>query len=76
MPLKLTNSRLSPENCDFAVYSNFCFLNNSLLKSQNKALFVLRRPLRLVVYDFAFNLVLPFLVNFVIFSPNHVISAN
>ena len=28
---------LAPENCDFAVYSNFCFLNNFLFKSQNKA---------------------------------------
>ena len=27
---------LGPENYDFAVYSNFCFLNNFLLKSQNK----------------------------------------
>ena len=29
-----------------------------------------------VVYDFAFNSILPFLVNFGILSPNRVISAN
>ena len=67
---------LGPENYDFAVYSNFCFLNNFLLKSQNKVPLVLERLVRFVVYDFTFNLVLPFLVNFGILSLNRVISTN
>ena len=62
--------------CDFDVYSNFDFLNNFLLKSQNKVPLVLERPLRSAVYDFAFNSIFQFLLNFVILSPNHVISAN
>ena len=52
--------RLALENCDFAVYSNFYFLNNFLLRSQNKFLLVLGQPLRSVVYDFAFNLIYHF----------------
>ena len=67
---------LVPENCNLAVYSNFCFLNNFLLKSQNKVPLVLGGPLRSVVYDSAFNSIFPFLVNFGILSPNHVTSAN
>ena len=67
---------LGPENCNFAVYSNFCFLNNFLLKSQNKVLLVLGQPLRSVIYDSAFNSILPFLVIFGILSPNRVISVN
>ena len=64
---------LSPESCNFAVYNNFCFLNNFLSKSQNRVLLILGRPLRSVVYDFAFNSILPFLVNFSILSSNRVI---
>ena len=36
--------------------------------------FFLGRTLRSVVYDSAFNTIFPFLVNFDILSPNHVIS--
>ena len=64
------------ENYDFAIYSNFCFLNNFLLKSQNNVSFVLGRSLRLVVYDFAFNSNFPLLVKFGILPPNLVISTN
>ena len=67
---------LGSNDYDFAIYSNFCFLNNILLKSQNKVLLVLVRPLRLAVYDFAFNAILPILVNFSILPPNCIISAN
>ena len=67
---------LGIENCNFAVYIIFCFLNNVLLKSQNKVPNILERPLKSVVYDFAFNSIFPFLVNFGILSPNHVTSAN
>jgi len=67
---------LAPENCDFVVYYNFCFLNNFLFKSQNKVPLVLGWPLRSVVYDFIFNSILPLLINFGILSPNRVISAN
>ena len=67
---------LGPENCNFAVYNNFCFFNNFLLKSQNKVLLVLRLLLRSTVYDSAFNLIFPFLVNFGILSCNRIISAN
>ena len=67
---------LGPENYNFAIYSNFCFLNNFLLKSQNKVSLVLGWPLRSVVYDFAFNSILLFFVNFGILLPNRVISAN
>ena len=67
---------VGPENYDFAIYSNFCFLNNFLLKIQNKVLLVLGRSLRLVVYNFAFNSIFPFLINFDILSPNRIISAN
>ena len=67
---------LDPENCSFAVYNNFCFLNNFLLKSQNKIPLVLRRPLKSVIYDFAFNLILSFLKIFVILSTNRIISVN
>ena len=67
---------LGLENCDFAIYSNFCFLNNFLLKSQNKILLVLGQTLKSVVYDFVFNSILPFLANFGILSPNRVISTN
>ena len=68
--------RLAPENCNFAVYSIFCFLNNFLLKSQNKIPFILGQPLKSVVYDFAFNSILSLLVNLVILLPNRVINAN
>ena len=34
---------LAPENRDFAIFSNFCFLNNFLLKSQNKVQLVLAK---------------------------------
>ena len=64
------------ENCDFAIYSNFCFINNLLLKIQNNVPLVLRRPLKSVVYDFAFNSILPFLVNFSILPSKLVISVN
>ena len=64
------------ENCDFAIYCNFCFINNLLLKIQNNVPLVLRRPLKSVVYDFAFNSILPFLVNFSILSSKLVISVN
>ena len=67
---------LGPKNYNFAVYSNFCFLNNFLLKSQNKFPLILGRPLKSIVYDSAFNSILSFLVNFDILLPNHVISAN
>ena len=46
---------LGPKNCYFAVYNNFCFLNNVLLKSRNKVPLVLKWPLMSVVYDSAFN---------------------
>ena len=76
-PLKIANSFIqAPKTAIFAVYSNFCFLNNFLLKSQNKAPLVLGWPLRSIVYDSTFNLILPFLVNFGILLPNCVISAN
>ena len=65
-----------PKNCDFAVYDHFCFLNNFLLKSQNKVLLVLGRPLKPAIYDFAFNSIFSFLVNFGILSPSHIINAN
>ena len=61
---------LGPKSCIFAVYSNFCFFNNFLLKSQNKVPLILGRLLRLVVYESALNSILPFLVNFGILSPN------
>ena len=64
------------ENYDFAIYSNFCFLNNFLLKSQNNVSLVLGSLLRSVVYDSAFNSNFPFLVTFGILSPNCVINAN
>ena len=67
---------LGPENCDFAVYSNFCFLNNLLLKSQSKVTLPLGWPLRLVVYDSTFNSILHFLVNFGILSTYCIISVN
>jgi len=67
---------LGLENCDFAIYNNFCFLNNSLLKSQNKTPLILERPSRSIVYDSAFNSILPFLINFIILLPNRIISAN
>ena len=67
---------LVPKNYDFAVYSNFFFLNNFLLKIQNKVSLVSGCLLRLEVYDSAFNSNLPFLVNFSILLPNRVISAN
>ena len=67
---------LGPKNYIFAVYSNFCFFNNSLLKSQNKVPLILEWLLRSVVYDYALNLILPFLVNFGILSPNYVVHAN
>ena len=68
--------RLALENRDFAVFSNFCFLNNFLLKSLNKVPLVLERPLRSVVYNFVFNLILPFLVKFGILPPNLIIITN
>ena len=46
---------LGPKNCDFAIYSNFCFLTNFLLKNQNGVLLVLGWLLKLIVYDFAFK---------------------
>ena len=46
---------LGSENSDFALFSHFCFFNNFLLKSQSKVPFVFGRPLKCVVYDFAFN---------------------
>ena len=68
--------RLAPENYDFAIYNNFCFLNNFLLKSQNMVLLVLGWLLRSVVYDSTFNSIFSFWVNFGVLSPNRVISAN
>ena len=67
---------LRPKNCDFSVYSNICLFNNFLLKSHNKVPLVLKRPLRSVVYDSAFNLKFPFLVNFGILLPNRIINVN
>ena len=58
------------------LFSNFCFLNNFLLKSHNKIPLVLEGPLRLVVYNFVFNSILPFLVKFNILPPNLMISVN
>ena len=76
-PLKIANSFIqAPKTAIFAVYSNFCFLNNFLLKSQNKVLLVLGKSLRSVIYDSAFNSIFPFLVIFGILSPNRVISVN
>ena len=46
---------LGPGNYDFAVYSNFCFLNNFLLKKQNEVPLVLGRSLKSVIYDSAFK---------------------
>ena len=46
---------LGPGNYDFAIYSNFCFLNNFLLKNQNEVPLVLGQSLKLVIYDFAFK---------------------
>jgi len=37
---------------------------------------VLGQTLSSIVYDSAFNLILPLFVNFGILSPNHIISAN
>lgn len=71
-----TFHRLAPEYCDFAIFCNFCFINNFLLKSHNKIPLVSRQPLSLVVYDFAFESILPFLVKFSILSLNLVISSN
>ena len=64
------------ENYDFAIYSNFSFLNNFLLKSQNIVSFVLGRSIRLIVYNFAFNSNFPFLVHFNILPTNLIISTN
>ena len=64
---------LAPENRDFAIFSNACFLNNFLHKNQNKVLLVLERLLRLIVYNFVFNSILPFLVKFGILPPNLII---
>ena len=52
------------------------FLNNFQFKSQNKVSSILKRPLRLVVYDSAFNSIFPFLVNFGILLLDCVISVN
>ena len=67
---------LAPENSDFAIFSHFCFFNNFLLKSENKIPLILELHLKSVVYDFAFNSILPFLVKFGILPYNLVISAN
>jgi len=64
------------ENNDFTLFSNFCFLNNLLLKSLNKVMFVLGRLLRSVIYDFTFNSILLFLVKFGILPLNLVINVN
>ena len=47
-----------------------------LFQSQNKIPLILGQPLRSVVYDYTLNSNLPFLVNFGILSPNHIISVN
>ena len=46
---------LGPGNYDFAIYSNFCFLNNFLLKNQNEVPLVLGQPIKLVVYNSVFK---------------------
>ena len=67
---------LAAENYDFAIYNNFCFLDNFLLKSQNKVSLVLGQCLRSLVYDFAFNSIFPFLVKIDISPSNLIISVN
>ena len=56
--------RLSHENNDFAIFCHFCFLNIFFVQSQIRIPFVLRQPLNSVVYDFAFNSILQFLVKY------------
>ena len=67
---------LAPKNSDFAIFSHYCFFNNFLLKSQNNVPLILELPLKLVIYNFAFDSILPFLVKFGILPPNLIISAN
>ena len=76
-PLKITNSSIQGlKTAILSVYNHFSFLNNVLLKNQNKIPLIFGRLLRSVVYDSAFNLIFPFLVNFSILPPNRIISTN
>ena len=72
----LNSSVLALENYDFAIFNNFCFLKNFFLKSQNRVSLILGRLLKSVVYDFAFNSILSYLVKFSILPLDLVISVN
>ena len=54
----------------------FVSLKKKFLKSQNRFSLILGRLLKSVVYDFAFNSILPYLVKFSILPLDLVISAN